>query len=574
MRKSIGVILYICLLIAMILGCGSVESNLTEDDYTAVIEENCEPEMADTTESEVEQLDWKQAYLEKAEELAAEEYFLKYDLIYLDDDDIPELVAGTLDHMFLRYAKCRGFYLYTWKDGEVCKVMICRGDSSGVYRYNPYQGMIVRDWPNFNQIVSGIYATNYTKYYKVTEDMEIIEQYGLIEQCREEGSTYFYKEASGAVEITEEAYSSYLKGDWLKIEGRYDLETFRGLLEKTEDLWKQEEWLWEGLDQKTLEFVSYTNADGDTLYITEEESLQKISVLLGGLHGVACGRPRMDNYRRISFYTTDEMWGHFIYKGNFLYRDGSGAYKMQDDIEEVLSDLDYFTSTDYMLSQVESEKGRETIREILEEEGSRLAHLVVNRLENLNYCLFETSVGKGREFHLFLWGSWEGKAVQQYQAFPLNDEEYFPLDELSERCEVTKEDIDFDGKPDLLIYEGYNGGSGGSWEHYRVMRWDDAQGQFVYYPSFPFSITFWNLENKQVIYEARVGDGDYTVRIYGIVDGEYCAIQEIHIDFWAEMISYYENGALVRKYDVTGMGWDEMKELFRQEGLSEIFSYI
>ena len=34
------------------------------------------------------------------------------------------------------------------------------------------------------------------------------------------------------MEITEEAFSSYLNGDWLKMEGRYDLEAFRDLLEK------------------------------------------------------------------------------------------------------------------------------------------------------------------------------------------------------------------------------------------------------------------------------------------------------------------------------------------------------
>lgn len=233
-----------------------------------------------------------------------------------------------------------------------------------------------------------------------------------------------------------------------------------------------------------------------------------------------------------------------------------------------------FTSTDYLLSQVESEEGQQIIQGILEEESSQLTRLVVNRLENLNCCLFETSAGKGMEFHLFLWGSWEGKAVQQYHVFPLNDEKGSFLDELSERCEVTEEDIDFDGRPDLLIYEGYHGGSGGSWVHYRVMRWDEAQGQFEYYPSFPFWISNWNLEDRQVIYKERAGSGDYTVLIYGVVDGEYRMIQGLHIDTWMGLLSYYENDELAREYDVTEMSWDEIEELCREEGLSEIFSYV
>ena len=74
------------------------------------------------------------------------------------------------------------------------------------------------------------------------------------------------------------------------------------------------------------------------------------------------------------------------------------------------------------------------------------------------------------------------------------------------------------------------------------------------------------MEGKQVIYKANGGASDCTVRISGIVDGEYRVIQELHIDTRLGIISYYENEELVREYDVTGMGWDEMKELFREEG--------
>ena len=68
-------------------------------------------------------------------------------------------------------------------------------------------------------------------------------------------------------------------------------------LEKTDGLWGQEEWeedeweqegglLWEGLDQKTLTIVCYTDADGNEFYITDEGALKELSVLLGGLRGL------------------------------------------------------------------------------------------------------------------------------------------------------------------------------------------------------------------------------------------------------------------------------------------------
>ena len=605
MRKKICAVTCIYLLTGLVSGCGSEKSNLIENDNAAAVEESSVPEMVDVAAlgndqtlmtgesageivSPEEKPDWKQAYLAKAEEIETEEGPLKYDLIYFDADDIPELVAGPKGH---------GFHLYTWKDGEVYELVNCidYGTYKAVHLYNPYQGVIARDFPNIETIISEIYVTNYTEYYKLTEDMNFIEQYRLMEQCQEEGSAYFYREASTVVEITEKEFSSYTEGDWLEIAGRYDQETFCSLLEKTGDLWKEEELLvLEGLDRKTLKIIQYTDADGNEFYITEEKALQEAAALLGELRGIpSTWKPDyrhkdQHNYCTISFCTTDGRWDYVVYEGNNLQHNiGDSGFQMQDDFEEVLADLLYFTSTDYLLTQVESEEERQTIQVILEEEGSQLVHLVANRLDDLNYCLFETSAGKGLEFHLLLWGSWEGKEVQQHQIFSLNEEDHLFLDQLSAWCEVTKEDMDFDGRPDLLIYEGSNGGTGGSFQYNRVMRWDEAQGQFAYYPSFPFMISFLNLEDKQVIFKAKGGAVDREVQIYSVVDGEYRAIQELYISeeyvteeyegetktYWKTILSYYENGELVQEYNVTGMNRDEREELCREEGLSEIFSY-
>ena len=118
MKKKISAILCICLLTGLASGCGSERNNLTEDSNTAAFVESSETETADAaalgndqsfatgvSAGEIvspEKPGWKQAYLTKAEEIETEKG-LEYDLIYLDSDDIPELVAGPTGYWFTLY---------------------------------------------------------------------------------------------------------------------------------------------------------------------------------------------------------------------------------------------------------------------------------------------------------------------------------------------------------------------------------------------------------------------------------------------------------------------------------------
>ena len=246
MRKKISVILCICLLTGTASGCGSEEGNLAEDSSTAAVEERSEPnavtveessesEVIDVAEPEGKQLDWKQAYLAKAEEIVVEKEIkedMEYDLIYLDSDDIPELVAGQSGYWFS---------LYTWKDGEVYVLMddVGYGIHGRGYRFEPYQGIIEE---NVYDIIleekeSDYYTIYHTTYHKVTEDMEIVEQYELIEGYREDVSTYYYQDTSMAEpqETTEEKYASCIKKNLPDIESRFDLGTLRYLLGNEDD---------------------------------------------------------------------------------------------------------------------------------------------------------------------------------------------------------------------------------------------------------------------------------------------------------------------------------------------------
>ena len=151
MRKKIDVMLCICFLIGMVLGCGAKENNISEDSNAATVEESGEPETDDAavlgndqtpvTEESADEIvspeatNWQQAYLAKAEEIETKYGFpMEYDLIYLDGDDIPELVAGPTGYWFI---------LYTWKDGELYELMQeGYGTHGRIYCYEPFQGII------------------------------------------------------------------------------------------------------------------------------------------------------------------------------------------------------------------------------------------------------------------------------------------------------------------------------------------------------------------------------------------------------------------------------------------------
>ena len=57
--------------------------------------------------------------------------------------------------------------------------------------------------------------------------------------------------------------------------------------------------------------------------------------------------------------------------------------------------------------------------------------------------------------------------------------------------EDTEDDINFDGKEDLLIHESFSSGSGGnSGTNYRAVVWEESTEEFVWYPSFPERVDY------------------------------------------------------------------------------------
>ncbi len=119
---------------------------------------------------------------------------------------------------------------------------------------------------------------------------------------------------------------------------------------------------------------------------------------------------------------------------------------------------------------------------------------------------------------------------------------------------VEEVDLNFDGKRDLLIHEGYSGGSGGSWGNYRAAVWEAETGTFVYFSSLPEQITSLEFDSRRVVDSYQLGVSYQVVEVYEVVDGEYVCTRKLVYQsgesdegYWAEL-SYYEMGELVETH--------------------------
>lgn len=219
-----------------------------------------------------------------------------------------------------------------------------------------------------------------------------------------------------------------------------------------------------------------------------------------------------------------------------------------------------------MLAGEEWGKIMETADE--QEEGS-LRFIRLERIGGIKCCTFEIGELEDRRrlsegYHIILEGEWEGKQVPlQHFFIPYTDMEMYALGRI---FYMEKEDINFDGKQDLLIHEGASGGSGGSWENYRAIVWREETGQFEYYPSFPEQLHLLEFDRQRVISNVRLGAGCEYVIVYGVVNGEYVCTEEL---IWEHnygedesTLSYYKMGKLVQTHIVTDMDQEEWWQIY------------
>lgn len=165
--------------------------------------------------------DYAQAYADTINQWEKEAEGLTYDLIYLDEDEIPELVVGHTGYWVS---------MYTYSAGTLYTVMDCWGYGAmgnHGYEYIPY-GNVVQ---NYNGDLAGAIMKEFygrmnesheiESYYEESLSMwmfkDVNNNYQIDEDEWQEGENYYYY---GEDELTAEEYHSFLiPGDYQPIVG-------------------------------------------------------------------------------------------------------------------------------------------------------------------------------------------------------------------------------------------------------------------------------------------------------------------------------------------------------------------
>lgn len=251
--------------------------------------EPSQTEVAETSETTAEPVDtaYGQAYIETIDDyLDSLEYSnedeIRYDLIYIDEDNIPELIIGV-----------PGYFIegYTYSDGTVYHVMDywpygAMGNAG--YSYLPHQNVITNSnndlagaliwqsvWEiddNF-QIVSKLDDELNIRYFESEPDEFYPEDINNIEYT---DTPYYYY---GTTPLTQSEYLSYIpEGDYKWIEGVFDYDTIvealeTGILPDRPSVYylMVENCTWDEAEQKAQEM------GGELACIDTEEELEILS---------------------------------------------------------------------------------------------------------------------------------------------------------------------------------------------------------------------------------------------------------------------------------------------------------
>ncbi len=171
---------------------------------------------------------WKIAYINLLDELMKTDEYIdeyRFSLLYVDEDDIPELVYGKSGHWVSMYTYAPG------REGlgvrDVVAIMdgwpYGAGGNNG-YEYLPGQNVLY----NHDQNHAG--AEHYSSYFKIGRNKDIVDMYYLIMRIYDVNGELSANEETGRIEyfyngereITEEEYSKYhMDGDYKSIRGYY-----------------------------------------------------------------------------------------------------------------------------------------------------------------------------------------------------------------------------------------------------------------------------------------------------------------------------------------------------------------
>lgn len=137
-------------------------------------------------------------------------------------------------------------------------------------------------------------------------------------------------------------------------------------------------------------------------------------------------------------------------------------------------------------------------------------------------------------------------------------------------------DVNDDGFLDILYDEGAVSGSGGTWEQYRVFVWDEKSGSYIDY-DFPL-VNDIDKENHKVYRAYQLGAPEQYYVIYDLKDGQYESYKELCLLYeygtatdeegnyiLLDKAIYSEWGEVIEETDITGLDWEQTKELLEEK---------
>lgn len=127
-----------------------------------------------------------------------------------------------------------------------------------------------------------------------------------------------------------------------------------------------------------------------------------------------------------------------------------------------------------------------------------------------------------------------------------------------------------DGYEDILYYAGYDGGSGGDFDDYKLFVWSEEEGKYVKL-QLPQCI-FIDYEAHKICDRGQSGAPHQFYKIYGLQNGEYQLEKELdlHYGSWdgektVDMAVYSEWGEEVERTDITSLNWEETQKLLEEK---------
>lgn len=204
----------------------------------------------------------------------------------------------------------------------------------------------------------------------------------------------------------------------------------------------------------------------------------------------------------------------------------------------------------------------------LREQGSCPGFFRLERIGELNCLIFATGQERYDTCHILLQGKWEGQEVSaQSLCVPIADEQN-EWDRVPRDLSIMIQDIDFDGREDLLLRLGVNHRSGRKRAHYIGIVWDETGGRFSHMDSFPEFVSFLEFDRQRMVSLWWSEEKDrYRIDLYAFRNGQYEESKGLELIrdqdcsvYGADSVTIntYHKGELVDSRDFS----DEWKEEF------------